>query len=121
MGKLYLFRVGKPNGIENIAIISKTPIDDLENETGDFISREYPDFNIKDEFILYRSIIDNVNDSFFEYDNIWHYFTDNSIVKVFKVEDYFIISIDDVELMLGCFSNKKIIDNIEFNNVYLVY
>ena len=119
MGKLYLLRVKKPSGIENIAIVSRTTIDDLENEKDDCISREYPEFNIKDEFVIYKSIIDNVDDSVFEYDNLSPDFTENSIIKVFRIEDYFILSIDEAELMLGCFSEKSIIDHIDFNKVYL--
>jgi hypothetical protein len=118
MGKLYLLRVNKPGGIENIAVVSKHPIEDLENEKDDCISREYPEFNIKDEFIIYKSIIDHVDDSVFEYDNLKEEFTS---IKVFRIEDYFILSIDDYELMLGCFSEKSIIDRIDFNKVYLVY
>jgi hypothetical protein len=121
MGKLYLFRVKKSNVIENIAIVSRSPIEDLENEKDDCISREYPEFNIKDEFVIYKSIIDNVDDSVFEYDNLSQSFIDNSNIKVFRIEDYFILSVDDYELMLGCFSEKSIINGIDFNKVYFVY
>jgi hypothetical protein len=121
MGKLYLFRVNKPSGIENIAIVSRLPNESLENETGDCISREYPEFNIANEFIISKLIIDTVNDSFFEYDNMRPCFIENRDAKVFKVEDYFIISIDDVELMLGFFSPPSIIDRMDFNRVYVVY
>ena len=117
MGKLYLFRLSKPSGIENIAVVSKRPIDDLEKELDDCIGREYPEFNIKNEFVIYKSIIDNVDDDVFEYDNI----TFDSTLKLFRVEDYFILSVDDYELMLGCFSSKRIIDRVDFNKVYLVY
>jgi hypothetical protein len=121
MGKLYLLRVKKPGGIENIAVVSKSPIDDLENENEDCISHEYPQFNLKDEFVIYRSIIDNVDDSVFEYDNLSPDFIENSNTKVFRIEDYFILSLNDIEILLGCFSEKSIIDRIDFNKVYLVY
>ncbi len=121
MGKLYLLRVKKCNVIENIAVISRTPIEGLENEKDDCISREYPEFNIKDEFIIYRTIINDVDDSIFEYDNLSTDFTENSNIKVFRIEDYFILSIDDTELMLGCSSDLRIIDHVDFNKVYLVY
>lgn len=121
MGKLYLLRVNKPSGIENIAVVSRSTIEDLENEKDDCISREYSEFNIKDEFIIYKSIVDNVDDSVFEYDNLSQEFIEKSNTKVFRIEDCFILSIDDYELILGCFSEKSIIDGIDFNKVYVVY
>jgi hypothetical protein len=121
MGKLYLLRLKKSSVIENIAVISRMPIEDLENEKDDCISREYPEFNIKDEFVIYKSIIDNIDDSVFEYDNLTADFIENSTTKVFRIEDCYILSVDDYELILGCFSEKSIIDRIDFNKVYLVY
>jgi hypothetical protein len=121
MGKLYLLRVKKPSGIENIAVLSKLSIEGLENEKDDCISREYPEFNIKDEFIIYKSILDNVDDSVFEYDNLSNDFNQNNNIKIFRIEDCFILSVDEYELILGCFSEKSIIDGIDFNKVYFVY